>query len=105
MLTVRAAIPADAARLRTLAELDSAMVPGGELLIAEEDGRLMAALSLESGECVADPFAPTAAIIEALRAYAKPRSRHRARRRPFARLSEAGFTRLPRRLNVLRWSP
>ena len=39
MLTVRTAFPADAARLRTLAELDSAVVPGGELLIAEQDGR------------------------------------------------------------------
>ena len=40
----------------------------------------MAALSLGSGECVADPFAPTAAIVEALRAYAKvaasPTARH-----------------------------
>jgi hypothetical protein len=47
-------------------------------LIAELDGRLLAALALSDGRVVADPFHPTADLIDLLRARANQltRSRH-----------------------------
>ena len=39
-----------------LAELDSAVAPTGPALVAEIDGRLRAALPLDGGEPIADPF-------------------------------------------------
>lgn len=90
MLAVRPATCADAARLRRLAGLDSAVVPAGELLIAEEDGELRAAFAPGSGECIADPFARTAAIVEMLRAYSTP---SRARTQSGRRLARQALAR------------
>jgi hypothetical protein len=56
--------------VRALAERDSQPVPVGALIVAESDGRLLAALSLASGQAIADPFEPTAHLIAALRAHA-----------------------------------
>jgi hypothetical protein len=67
-LTIRHAIAADAVDLTRLAALDSSRVPSGELLVAELDGRLVAALSTDSGAAIADPFEHTAAIVDSLRA-------------------------------------
>jgi hypothetical protein len=53
--------------LRVLAERDTARRPRGHVLGAERDGRLMAAISLTSGEVVADPFHPTADLVTLLR--------------------------------------
>ena len=52
----------DAARtVRRLAQLDSAALPrSGPALIAERDGRAIAAHLLREGTVVADPFEPTA---------------------------------------------
>lgn len=58
-LTIRLAGPADGEALRRLAETDSSAAPAGQVLIAEVDGRLWAALSLDDGHAVADPFRPT----------------------------------------------
>ena len=66
-ILLRLATAADANRVRTLAELDSARVPTGEVLLAEVDGRLRAALSLDSGHAVADPFHRTADLVRLLR--------------------------------------
>jgi hypothetical protein len=66
-LTLRTLGVADAAALRRLAERDSAAVPTGTILAAEVEGELVAAISLESGRVVADPFRPTAQIVELLR--------------------------------------
>jgi hypothetical protein len=57
----------DVADLRRVAQRDSAREPRGELLGAELHGRLVAAISATTGELVADPFQPTAALVEALR--------------------------------------
>ena len=51
---------ADGAELARLAGRDSAPTPTGDVLAAERNGRLIAALSLTTGELVADPFTPTA---------------------------------------------
>jgi hypothetical protein len=69
-VALRPANGADARGLERLAQLDSAPVPAGRLLVAESGGCLLAAVSAESGEAIADPFTPTAHVVEALRAYA-----------------------------------
>jgi hypothetical protein len=69
-LTLRLATLADAGALARLADLDSARLPDGALLVAEVDGQLLAALSLGGGSLVADPFVPTAQLAPLLRARA-----------------------------------
>jgi hypothetical protein len=73
-VTLRLAAAADLPALRRLAERDSASVPPAPQLIAIRGGKLEAAISLTSGELVADPFMPTADLRELLR--------YAARRRP-----------------------
>ena len=51
---------------RRLAELDSREVPTGDVLLAETDDELVAALSLSTGERVADPFRHTADVVDLL---------------------------------------
>lgn len=65
-LTIRRAGAADALKLLELAELDSAAPLAGEVLLAEVDGDAWAAIELDSRRAVADPFRPTAAIVELL---------------------------------------
>jgi hypothetical protein len=52
----------DLAAVERLAQLDSRRAPEGPLLGAEIEGRLLAAISLVSGESVADPFSRTAEL-------------------------------------------
>ena len=66
-VTLRIADASDARRLRILAQLDSAPVPSGPMLIAEVDGHLRAALPLDGGEPIADPFRRSADLVELLR--------------------------------------
>ena len=81
---LRPACPADAPAVRRLAERDSARVPRGRLLVAESGGELLAALSLDTGAAIADPFQPTAHVLEALRAHSIGERRTRwSRRRPW----------------------
>lgn len=67
VLTLRPATASDAAEVSRLAQLDSAPIPAGDLLLALVDDRPMAALSLETGAVVADPFSPTADLVAMLR--------------------------------------
>jgi hypothetical protein len=69
-VTLRFGVPADENPLARLAELDSSKPPAQPLLLAEVDGRLLAALALSDGTVVADPFHPTADLIDLLRARA-----------------------------------
>jgi hypothetical protein len=66
-VTLRYAAAADSARLRELAALDSAEAPAGPALVAEVDGRLRAALPLDGGAAIADPFHRGAELIDLLR--------------------------------------
>ena len=66
-LTVRRAASGDDAAIKRVSALDSARPPVGPTLIAELDDEIVAAVSLRSGAVVADPFRPTAAIVEMLR--------------------------------------
>jgi hypothetical protein len=69
-ITIRPALPRDTVALARLAELDSAPMPAGAVLIAEANGQPRAALSLCDGAWIADPFRPTAATVQLLRARA-----------------------------------
>jgi hypothetical protein len=66
-LTLRYGSAADAERLRRLAQLDSARVPSGPVLVAEVDGLLRAALPLDGTGALADPFHHGADLLELLR--------------------------------------
>src|SRR5205085_4801944 len=66
-VTIRRAYPDDGDELVRLAALDCRRLPAGDLLVAEVDGHLWAALSLDAGEAIADPFRPAAAIVRLLR--------------------------------------
>ena len=50
-----------------VAALDSARVPRSPLLVAEVDGEIRAALSLDDGSSVADPFQPSLDLVDLLR--------------------------------------
>src|SRR5438105_12731398 len=66
-VTLRYASAADEPRLEHLAELDSADALHGAMLVAEVDGRLRAALPLDGGRPIADPFHRGAELLELLR--------------------------------------
>jgi hypothetical protein len=66
-LTIRFATPADAVALHMLAALDSALAPSGKVVVAEVDGELWAALDVESGAVIADPFRPSGELLDLLR--------------------------------------
>lgn len=66
-LTIRMATPDDARALIRLAQLDSSPPPsGGSTLIAEVAGEPRAALPLDGGPPIANPFRPTAPIVALL---------------------------------------
>jgi len=66
-ITLRLACPDDAAAVARLAALDSRRVPTGQLLLAEIDGEPWAAIALATRLVIADPFRPTAALVDLLR--------------------------------------
>ncbi len=72
-VTLRRANFRDDAALDRLAQLEGLQVPAEPILLAEVDGRVLAAVSIADGDAIADPFAPTAHLIEMLRAHAHPR--------------------------------
>jgi hypothetical protein len=65
-VVIRAARGSDGPALRRLAELDSAEIPTGSLLVAEADDEMVAALSVDTGQKVADPFRRTADVVDLL---------------------------------------
>ena len=65
-ITIRRAHDSDSEALRRLAALDSTPVPAGDVLVAEVDGELRAALGVRGREVVADPFHPSADLVELL---------------------------------------
>ena len=76
---IRAARGSDGDALESLARLDSQRPLTGDALVAEQDGRLVAALA--GDRVIADPFRPTADVIALLRVRAGTRRErsHRGR--------------------------
>lgn len=74
-VVIRLAVAADEGRLRRLAHLDSSRPLSGRTLIAEQEGALVAAVSIPSGAAIADPFVPTADTLALLRLRAEQLSR------------------------------
>ena len=70
-MVLRADRPTDASTLRRLAALDSARPLSGPSIVAEVDGRPVAALALGDGRVVADPFEATADVVELLKVRAE----------------------------------
>jgi hypothetical protein len=66
-VTIRRLGADDAADVAQLAQLDSTRAPSGALLGADLNGSLVAAISIATGEVIADPFRRTAEIADVLR--------------------------------------
>jgi hypothetical protein len=66
-LTIRRATSSDEFAVRRLAVLDSASPPTGEVLLAEMGNELWAALSVDTGTAIADPFRPSGDLVDLLR--------------------------------------
>jgi hypothetical protein len=91
-ITIKFSTEADRERIRRLAELDSKPAPHGDVLLAEVQGRLVAAIGMD-GNVIADPFERTAAAVKVLRAQLEPqgpRLDHRLLTRLFSRPAAAG---------------
>jgi hypothetical protein len=70
-IMIRASEANDAGALLRLAALDSAEPLDGRALVAEVDGFLRAALPLDGGRPISDPFAESAHVVELLKAHAR----------------------------------
>jgi hypothetical protein len=88
-VVIRLATPADLDDLRRLAALDSARALLGTVLVAQSDGEIRAAYSVDEGRAIADPFLPTGGLVELLK----------ARTQPLAAAGEP--SRAPRRLRLV----
>jgi hypothetical protein len=58
-VVIRYARPDEADALATLAQLDSSRTPRGAVIVADVQGELWAAVSVEDGHAVANPFRPS----------------------------------------------
>ena len=86
-LTIRRATASDEFAVHRLSALDSAFPPTGDVLLAEMDGELWAALSIDTGDAVADPFRRSGELVELLRFQAERLGAEEpARARAFARV-------------------
>jgi hypothetical protein len=70
-ITITHSTPDDTPNVRRLALLDDRRAPSGPALLAYVDGELRAAVGLVDGQAIADPFHPTAEIVEILRFQAR----------------------------------
>jgi hypothetical protein len=84
-LSIRLSNDSDLQRIERLAQLDSRPAPHGDVLLAEVDGRLVAAVGMD-GSAVADPFQRSAPAVRLLRDQLDGKPRRRPRRRLLARL-------------------
>ena len=72
-IVIRPALPSDRRALTRLAELDSAPLLLGPVLVAEIDGSIVAARGVRSGAEIADPFVHTADVLRLLELHAGSR--------------------------------
>ncbi len=86
-IAIRSSNHHDAPSLRALAQLDSApdFPLDGDLLVAEMDGRIVAAREVAGGRVIADPFERTAFLVDLLSVRARQLAQPRRRRLPSVR--------------------
>jgi hypothetical protein len=77
-ITIRHSTERDRARVLELADLDARPAPVGKTLVAEVDGRLWAAVGIDDGAAVADPFSPAADLVMLLHTRAEQERLSRA---------------------------
>ena len=70
-ITITRSTAADSDDVWRLALLDDRRAPVGPALLAYVDGELRAAVGLVDGQAIADPFHPTAELVEILRFQAR----------------------------------
>jgi hypothetical protein len=80
-LTVRPATHADADSVRLLAALEGVTMPRGDVLVAQVGDDVVAALPLDGSSAIADPFRPTAELVELLKLRARQLRRESEDRR------------------------
>jgi len=81
-ITIRLATAADADAIRRIAALDSARAPEGAAAVAFVGDDLRAVLPLAGSRALADPFEPTAELVELLRLFAARVRPHTPERTP-----------------------
>lgn len=91
-IVIRAARESDGRELARIAGRDTGAMPEGPILVAQVGSDIRAAISLNDGHAVADPFHRTAELVEMLRIRAgavaasrRPAQIRRRRRRPALR--------------------
>jgi hypothetical protein len=94
-VVLRPARPEDTAALVRLAVLDSARPLTGDVLVAEHDGVPRAALALDTGRAIADPFHPTTDLVALLRSRAETPRRTGRSGATGRRLMRRSFRRAP----------
>jgi hypothetical protein len=67
-VVIRAARGSDGVALENLARMDSQRPLNGDVVVAEQDGVVVAAIA--GDRAIADPFRPTADLVELLRVHA-----------------------------------
>ena len=90
VITIRRSADQDQRAIDRLAGLDSRQSPQGEALLAFEGEDLVAALPLDGGEAIADPFQHTAEVVDLLRLRAAQAEAPRTVRRS-RHLRQLGF--------------
>ena len=93
-VVIRQARGDEAGALADLALLDEAEMPAGPALVAEVDGSIRAALPLDGGRPIADPFRRTSNLIALLEARASQLSREAGGRRRFSLHAPSALRRL-----------
>jgi hypothetical protein len=101
-ITIRFSTDADRKRILELAELDGRGAPQGDVLLAEADGRLVAAVGVADGSSVADPFLLTGEVLDVLKLRAEQERERTLGRGPLlGRLMLIRQSRRSNRLNGL----
>jgi hypothetical protein len=65
-ITIRTAVAEDDQALKRLAQLDGARLPHGQILLAEVDGELRAAMRISDRAYISDPFYPSRDLVALL---------------------------------------
>ena len=86
-VVIRPARPDEADALATLAQLDASRAPRGDVLVADVQGELWAAVSIDDGHAVANPFRPSGEL--AFRLSERARELHAGSKRTRGRVRRA----------------